>query len=130
MAELFAIAGATLNQAIALIEGLQVFPERMRRNLDLTHGLVMAERVSLALAAKLGRGEAHHLLEEASRLCVATGRHLRDVLEENEVVAAELDAAELDALFDPATYRGASDAIIDRILARYEKERARRGPHG
>jgi 3-carboxy-cis,cis-muconate cycloisomerase len=130
MAELFAIAGATLNQAVALIEGLQVFPIQMRRNLDLSHGLVMAERVSLALAAKLGRGEAHHLLEEASRLCVATGRHLRDVLEENEVVAAELDAAELDALFDPATYRGASDAIIDRILARYEKARARMSPHG
>lgn len=130
MAELFAIAGASLNQAVALIEGLQVFPERMRRNLDLTHGLVMAERVSLALAAKLGRGEAHHLLEEASRLCVASGRHLREVLADHQAVAGALEPAELDALFDPATYRGASDAIIDRILRLYEEEREYMTPDG
>lgn len=130
MAELCAIAGATLAQAVALIEGLQVFPDRMRHNLDLTHGLVMAERVSLALAGRLGRGEAHHLLEEASRLCVATGRHLREVLAENGTVTAALDAAELEALFDPATYRGASDAIVDRILALYEEEREFMTPDG
>lgn len=123
MAELFTIAGSALNQMIALIEGLQVFPERMRQNLDLTNGLVMAERVSLALASTIGRGEAHHLLEEASRECVASGRHLRDVLAEKPILAGKLDSAELDRLFDPATYRGATDAIIDRILALYEEER-------
>jgi 3-carboxy-cis,cis-muconate cycloisomerase len=106
-----------------LIEGLQVFPERMRQNLELTNGLIMAERVSLALAGTLGRGEAHHLLEEASRTCVDSGRHLKDVLAESVALAGKLDAAELDRLFDPTTYRGASDAIIDRVLALYEQER-------
>lgn len=123
MAELFTIAGSALGQMVMLIEGLQVFPERMRRNLDLTNGLVMAERVSLSLAGAIGRSEAHHLLEEASRDCVASGRHLRDVLAGNPVLAGKLEPAELDRLFDPATYRGATDAIIDRILALYEEER-------
>ncbi|WP_439496806.1 3-carboxy-cis,cis-muconate cycloisomerase [Bosea sp. (in: a-proteobacteria)] len=123
LAELFKLAGASLHHSAMLIEGLQVFPERMRQNLELTNGLIMAERVSLALAGTLGRGEAHHLLEEASRTCVDSGRHLKDVLAESVALAGKLDAAELDRLFDPTTYRGASDAIIDRVLALYEQER-------
>ncbi|HEV7339777.1 MAG TPA: 3-carboxy-cis,cis-muconate cycloisomerase [Bosea sp. (in: a-proteobacteria)] len=121
--ELFLIAGSALNQAVTLIEGLQVFPEQMQYNLDLTNGLVMAERVSLALAQTIGRGEAHHLLEEASRDCIASGRHLRDVLADHPTLAGKLSPEELDDLFDPTTYRGATDAIIDRILVLYEEER-------
>ena len=116
--ELFKIAGAALAQMITLIEGLQVFPERMRANIDLTQGLVMSERVSLALAATLGKAKAHHLLEEASRACVAQNQHLRDVLASMPAVTEHLTAEALADLFDPTTYRGASDAIIDRVLAR------------
>ncbi|WP_103717249.1 3-carboxy-cis,cis-muconate cycloisomerase [Bosea psychrotolerans] len=123
MGELFTIAGSALNQMVTLIEGLQVFPERMRQNLELTNGLVMAERVSLALAATIGRGESHHLLEEASRICIASGRHLKEVLAESPALAGKLAPGEIDKLFDPTTYRGATDAIIDRILALYEEER-------
>lgn len=123
MAELFTLTGSALNQMVTLIEGLQVFPERMRQNLELTNGLVMAERVSLALAGAIGRGEAHHLLEEASKACIASGRHLKDVLAESPVLAGRLAPAEVDRLFDPVTYRGATDAIIDRILVLYEEER-------
>ena len=121
--ELHLVAGSALAQAVTLIEGLQVFPEAMRRNLDLTNGLVMAERVSLALAATLGRAEAHHRLEQASRRCVESGRHLREILAEDPALAGKLGKSELADLFDPLTYRGASDAIIDRILARYRQER-------
>jgi 3-carboxy-cis,cis-muconate cycloisomerase len=128
--ELFLVAGSALAQTVTLIEGLQVFPDAMARNLDLTNGLVMAERVSLALAANLGREEAHHRLEQASRDCVASGRHLRDILAGDTTLAGALGPAELDALFDPATYRGASDTIIAAILARYEDEREHMVPHG
>jgi 3-carboxy-cis,cis-muconate cycloisomerase len=116
--ELFKVTGSALVQTITLIEGLQVFPERMRANIDLTQGLVMSERVSLALAAALGKAKAHHLLEEASRACVAQNRHLRDILAAMPAVAEHLNAEALANLFDPTTYRGASDAIIDRVLAR------------
>ncbi len=116
--ELFKVAGSALAQTITLIEGLQVFPERMRANIELTQGLVMSERVSLALAAALGKAKAHHLLEEASRACVAQNRHLRDVLAAIPAVIEHLNAEALADLFDPTTYRGASDAIIDRVLAR------------
>jgi 3-carboxy-cis,cis-muconate cycloisomerase len=116
--ELFRIAGSALAQTVTLIEGLQVFPERMRTNIDLTQGLVMSERVSIALATALGKAKAHHLLEEASRACVAEGRHLREVLSGMPAVTDHIDTAALTDLFDPTSYRGASDAIIDRVLAR------------
>jgi 3-carboxy-cis,cis-muconate cycloisomerase len=116
--ELFRVAGSALAQMVTLIEGLQVFPERMRANIDLTHGLVMSERVSAALAAATGKAQAHHLLEEASRACLTEGRHLREVLAGMLAVTEHIEAAALADLFDPTTYRGASDAIIDRVLAR------------
>lgn len=129
LSELFCLVDSALSQAVTLVEGLQVYPERMRANLDLTNGLVMAERVSLALTESMGREQAHHLLEQASRTCVSSGRHLRTILSEMPALACDPSRIDLDALFDPATYRGASDAIIDRALARYEDERQYMTPH-
>jgi len=121
LGELFRVTGAALAKTVSLMEGLQVFPARMRDNIDLTHGLVMSERVSVALAGVLGKAQAHHLLEEASRLCLAENRHLREVLGGMASVTEHLDKDELASLFDPTTYAGASAAIIDRVLARCEE---------
>jgi 3-carboxy-cis,cis-muconate cycloisomerase len=127
MPELLRLAGSALAHSVTLIEGLQVFPERMAANLRLTNGLVMSERVALALAAHLGKSHAHELVERASRDCVASGRPLRQLLAAIPEVTAALGSPELDALFDPATYRGASDAVIERVLARHGETKR---PHG
>ncbi len=58
-------------------------------------------------------------MEAACRQALAEKRHLKDLLRE----APEAAALDLDTLFDPATYLGASDAVIDRILALYEDEK-------
>lgn len=118
--ELFRTTGSALAQMITLIEGLQVFPARMRANIEITQGLVMSERVSIALASALGKAKAHQLAEEASRTCIVEGRHLREVLGCMPAVTDHIDLATLADLFDPTSCRGASDAIIDRVLARCE----------
>ena len=64
------VSGA-LRQAQVIAEGMQVDAERMRRNLDLTQGLVLAEAVSIVLAQRLGRDTAHHLLETCCKRAVA-----------------------------------------------------------
>jgi 3-carboxy-cis,cis-muconate cycloisomerase len=74
--------------------------ERMRANLDATHGLVMAEALSFALAAKIGRHSAHRLLAEASRKAIAEKCHLRDVLGANPRITAHLSVREIGQLFD------------------------------
>jgi 3-carboxy-cis,cis-muconate cycloisomerase len=88
----------------------------MRANLDATSGLVMAESVQMALGEKIGRMQAHDLLEQASKRAASEGRHLRDVIAETPAIADELAGKSLDALFDPAAYLGSAGDFIDRSL--------------
>ncbi|HYH19005.1 MAG TPA: 3-carboxy-cis,cis-muconate cycloisomerase [Azospirillum sp.] len=111
------VAGAA-RHAADTIGGVEVDAGRMRRNLDLTDGLIMAEAVTMALAGRLGRMAAHERVAEASRRAVAEGRPLRAVLEEDADVAGALSPADLDRLFDPLAYAGAAQAFIDRVLGR------------
>jgi 3-carboxy-cis,cis-muconate cycloisomerase len=119
MRELLLLTGAAALHMQTMLEGLEVDTDRMRANLELTNGLIMAERVTFALAPALGKSKAKSFMEAACKQAVAQKLHLREVLRD----APEADALDLDALFDPATYLGASDVFIDRILASYEEER-------
>ena len=100
-----------------LAEGMRPDPDRMRANLAITNGLVMAERVMMALADHLGRAEAHHLVQAACLAAMAEDRPLRDILGDTAEVAARLDPATLDRLMDPAGYLGESAAVVDRVVA-------------
>lgn len=100
-------------------EGLEVDPERMTHNLDLTQGLVLAEAVSIVLAQRLGRDTAHHLLEQCCKRAVAEGRHLRAVLADEAQVTVELSAAELDRLLDPAHYLGQAHTWVSRAVTEH-----------
>ncbi|HEY8553039.1 MAG TPA: 3-carboxy-cis,cis-muconate cycloisomerase [Burkholderiales bacterium] len=106
-------AAAQLRQAI---EGLEIDPARMRANLEQTRGLIMAEAVTMALARTLGRDAAHRLVEAASRRAAAEGRHLRDVLAADAEAARHLTAADLDRLFDPSSYTGSAEQMVERVL--------------
>jgi 3-carboxy-cis,cis-muconate cycloisomerase len=77
----------------------------------------MAEAVTMALAEKIGKSEAHHLVEAASKKAVADKKDLRHVLTRNTRVAAHLSADKLAKLFEPMAYQGVSQALIDRLLA-------------
>ena len=71
----------------------------------------------MALAAKIGRLQAHDLVESACRQAVEEGRHLKDVLASEPEVAAHLPAADLDRLFDPLNYVGEAIGLVDQMLA-------------
>lgn len=117
--ELFTLTGAALTHAIAMIGGLDIDTARMRANLELTRGLVLSERVTMALGETMPRLEAKTLVEDACRRALGDGMHLREVLEADSRVTDRLDGAALSRLFDPSTYLGANDAIIERVLALY-----------
>jgi 3-carboxy-cis,cis-muconate cycloisomerase len=115
--ELVILTAGALTQLADMIAGLELHPERMRDNLEATHGLIMAEAVTMALAPKLGRLAAHERVEAACRRAVAEGRHLRDVLAADGAIAAELGADGLDRALDPRHYLGSAAALIERALA-------------
>ncbi len=115
------VTSGALAAVVDMAEGLEVDAERMRTNLDTTHGLIMAEAVAMALAETLGKSEAHHLIEAASRKAIESKTHLRDVLANDTRVTARLSASDLKRLFDPMAYQGVSQTLIDRLLASLEQ---------
>ena len=111
------VTSGALAAIVDIAEGLEVDAARMRVNLDASHGLIMAEAVTMALAEKIGKSEAHHLVEAASKKAVADKKDLHDVLTKNAKVASHLSADKLTKLFEPMAYQGVSQALIDRLLA-------------
>jgi 3-carboxy-cis,cis-muconate cycloisomerase len=96
---------------------LEIDTERMRQNLDLTHGLIFAEAVAMALAEKMPRSEAHELVHQACKHAQKTRRDLRSILAQDATVKVTLSVAELERLFTPGNYLGVADQFIDRVLA-------------
>ena len=123
--EICALAGGALAHAIVVVEGLQVDPAQMAANLEITHGLILAEAVAMALGEKIGKMKAHELVEEASARAVRERRHLRDVLAADARVGAHLAPADLDRLLDPRRYLGQAERLVARALtARKEGDRS------
>ena len=114
--EAFLAASGALRQSRFMLEGLVVDAGRMRRNLDLTGGLIVAEAVMMALAAHTGRGVAHDLVYGACRSALDKGTTLLVELERLPEVTQHLDGARLAELTDPVNYLGSAPAIIDRVL--------------
>ncbi|MEV8388901.1 MULTISPECIES: adenylosuccinate lyase family protein [unclassified Streptomyces] len=111
--QLSALAAGALATARSIAEGLQVFPEAMRRNLEADSGLVMSEAYMIGLAATLGREQAHDLVYEAARRCRETGEDLRTVLRQVAPAAAAASVAELA----PASYVGDPHITVDSALS-------------
>ena len=114
----FLLAHGALASARVIAEGLVVDPARMRRNLDSTGGLIMAEAVMMGLAPVMGRGEAHHVVNHACDLALAEGLPLAEALLRDQQLAGKLTREEVERLTDPAGYLGAAGAFVDRVLAR------------
>ncbi len=113
----FVLTHGALLHARAIAEGMVVDAARMRRNLDITQGGIVAEAVMMGLAPKLGREQAHHAVKHASDAALAGGGSLADALLREPEVAAHMDEAGIRRLTDPAAYLGATQAFIDRVLA-------------
>ena len=109
--------GGALHALAGALESLEVDAARMRQNLDLTGGLVMAERISFLLMDRLGRGEAQEVVREAAG---ADGSFREALLADPRV---GLGPDELDAALDPSTYLGSAGQLVDRALAFYESSR-------
>lgn len=110
------VAGALRAMAEAL-SGLEVDTTRMRENLDATHGLIMAEAVTMALGSHIGRLPAHKLVEQACRRAIEKKRDLHEELAEDAGIMAHLDSDELDRLLDPKNYVGLAENFVERALA-------------
>lgn len=122
--EIASLTSSALNQLRGVVSGLSVDAARMRSNIDLTQGLVMAEAVSLALAKHAGRAVAHELIEEACHAAVKSGRSLLEVLKSDPRIPKEFSSSHLADLFDTAHYLGEAPAFVERVLALHRQRKA------
>ena len=114
--EAFIATSGSLHHARLMLEGLIVDPARMRRNLDLTGGLIVAEAVMMALAEHTGRQQAHDLVYGACRAALDKGTTLLAELKRRPEVTRHLKPKRLAELVDPAGYLGSAAKMIDRLL--------------
>ncbi|MFU0888412.1 3-carboxy-cis,cis-muconate cycloisomerase [Kluyvera sichuanensis] len=119
--ELVMLAGGVLENSEYLVKGMQVNTHKMRDNLDITHGLVMAESVTQALATHLGKADAHHLIETICHRAIALDCPLRPLLENDPLVSQHLSPEQLTQLLDPANAVGSADHFVRQVLARFQE---------
>jgi 3-carboxy-cis,cis-muconate cycloisomerase len=112
LCELLRCTGSATAWLRDCLEHLEVDEQRMRANLDLTGGLLLAERVAGALAPELGRAAADELVEGAIAEAQSSGRSFAEVLE----ARPELGPGVAAELLDPTTYLGSAGALVERAL--------------
>jgi 3-carboxy-cis,cis-muconate cycloisomerase len=131
LTEAFRLAGGACGRARAIVEQLRVDEVRMRANLDMGGGLMLAEHVAMVLAAMIGRPAAQRAVQAAAgRASAAGGRPFREELLAEPEVTAHLSAAEVDAALDPAGYLGSTPALIERALAAHRERKSARSVSG
>lgn len=101
-----------------VLSGLIVYPDNMLRNLDVTRGTLLAERVMLALGKFVGRQHAHDIIYESAMESFEKRISFADVLKNNPVVTEHLDAARIDALLDPLQYTGLAGIFVDKVAGK------------
>jgi 3-carboxy-cis,cis-muconate cycloisomerase len=111
--------GDALSRLGVVLRELGLDPVRMRRNLELGGGLIMAEAVMLQLATTLGRQHAHDVVYDAAQAAFVEGRAFAAVLAADPRVTAHLERAAIDSLLDPVAYIG-----LCADMAREAAERA------
>ena len=126
--ESFILTAGALHQARFALGGLVVDRDRMRHNLGLSRGLIVAEAVMMGLAPAIGRQQAHDLVYDACRTVERQGGTLAQALAALPAVTEHVDRATIDRLTDPANYLGLAPRMVDRALA--ASARLSAGGHG
>lgn len=115
--QLFGLTGAALSHALRLLNGLEVQAERMAHNVAASHGLMLAEALSSALAQVIPRDEARELVKGAARRAASGAGHLVALTRAD--LGTRGDGVDWDRLSEVFTL-GVTGGLIDRALAQYE----------
>jgi 3-carboxy-cis,cis-muconate cycloisomerase len=114
--EICLLTAGAIARTTEILGGLEIHTAKMAENLDLTHGLILAEAVAFALGKQIGKHAAHHRVEQACRRAVAENRPLRDVLLEDPEVVSRFSAEQVSRLLDPRNYLGSAKQMTRNAL--------------
>jgi 3-carboxy-cis,cis-muconate cycloisomerase len=114
--ELVLLTAGSARSIATVLESLKVDETRMRANLESTDGLILSEAVAMALAAHVGRSEAHRIVELASRRARDSRCTLIDALASDPTVARYLTRKDLERHLSPEPYVAAARALVERVV--------------
>lgn len=113
-----ALTAGALAHARLIAGGMTIDTERMRRNLDLSGGLIMAEAIATALVPRIGRAAAEAAVARACNQSIAEGVPLATILRDDHELRPHLTDAEIDRVTNPSLYVGSAGAFVDRVVTR------------
>lgn len=117
--ESFIVTDYMLKELNKILAGLQFYPENIEKNLELTGGAIMAERVMIALAERgMGRQEAHELMRNCAMEAYRDKKRLFDVVVAKPEVTKLIPKEELERLFNPKNYIGEAVEIVERAIGK------------
>jgi adenylosuccinate lyase len=118
-AQSFIITDYMIKEMNKLLAGLQFFPENIEKNLELTGGAVMAERIMIELTEKgMNRQDAHELMRTAAMEAYRDKKKLLLVLQAKSEITKLISKEELEKLFNPKNYVGESVEIVERVIGK------------
>jgi 3-carboxy-cis,cis-muconate cycloisomerase len=113
-----ALTAGALAHARSIADGMTVDVDRMRRNLDLTARLIMAEAVTTALIPAIGRAAAETAVARACDRALEKRISLAAALRDDPELRPHLSDADIERITDPAAYLGSAGTFVDRVVAR------------
>ncbi|GAA5525500.1 3-carboxy-cis,cis-muconate cycloisomerase [Microbulbifer aestuariivivens] len=117
-----------LYAARKLLGNLKVNPEVMAANLDKTRGLILSQRVTFALADKIGKTTANGVLHELAVEAMDKNISLRQAIEASQDIGPHFSADELDRLFDASSYVGLAEEQVEAVIEYCREARKRDYP--
>jgi 3-carboxy-cis,cis-muconate cycloisomerase len=112
----FIIASSSFKSARFLLEGLEVSPENMKKNIDKTNGLIVAEAVMMALAPHIGRQVAHDIVYDCCRQTIKNNISFVDSLLADKNISKIFNENDLLEIVNPSNYLGAAPAMANKLL--------------
>jgi len=105
-----------------VFKNLRVFPEKMKKNLEISKGLPMSESLMTKLISKgMGRGEAHELMRKVSLKAVQQNKTLKEVFTQENKKLKLLTEKEIEFALKPENYLGAAEEIIEKVVKKLER---------
>ena len=114
--EMMIYSGALLSKMRTVLEKLEVFPTRLRQNLDLLGGLLLSEKIMLALGEKIGKQTAHEVVYEIAMSSFENEIPFKEALMSDQRISNHLKEEEIVELLNPEAYIGESEEIVDKVL--------------
>ncbi len=116
----FILADEIVSRTNRILKDIVVFPENMRKNIELSGGTIMAEAIITELVKRgMGRQDAHELLRENSMRAFSDGKNLKDLLLSDARLGKYLNAAELESIMDYRNYIGIAVQKAEQIIKKW-----------